>query len=286
MLFVIGLIVVISSILGGYVMHDGQLALLWQPSEFVIICGAAFGSFLITNPIDIIKATGKQLKYLFKTKPYTKKNYLELLIFLFTIFKLVKTKGMLALETHIEDPNSSDIFQQFPEITKDHHILSFVRDALRLLIMGVDNYFHMEELIDKELEVHSENANNPSHALITVGESLPAFGIVAAVLGVINTMRSISSPPQILGMLIAGALVGTFIGVLLAYGVILPMGNFLHQYHEAEHKYLQCIKAGIIAHMQGNAPAVTVEFVRKLIPPLERPSFHEVENALNERSNI
>ncbi|AIL65569.1 Chemotaxis protein MotA [Rickettsiales bacterium Ac37b] len=285
MLFIIGLIIVVVSVLGGYVLHHGQLILLWQPSEFIIICGAAFGSFLITNPMDIVKATGKQLKYLFKTKPYTKHNYIELLTFLFTIFKLMKTKGMLALEAHVEDPNSSDIFQQFPEVIKDHHILAFICDALRLLIMGVDNYFHMEELIDKELEVHEIDANHPSHALINVGESLPAFGIVAAVLGVINTMRSISSPPQILGMLIAGALVGTFVGVLLAYGIVLPMGNFLHKYHEAEHQYLKCIKAGIIAHMQGNAPAVTVEFVRKLIPPLERPTFHELENALNERSN-
>lgn len=285
MLFIIGFIVVLGSILGGYVMHHGQLILLWQPSEFVIICGAAFGSFLITNPMDVIKATGKQLKFLFKSKPYTKQNYVELLTFLFTTFKLMKTKGMLALEAHVEDPKSSDIFQQFPGIMKDHHILDFICDALRLLIMGVDNYFHMEELIDKELEVHAENSNHPSHALISVGESLPAFGIVAAVLGVINTMRSISSPPQILGMLIAGALVGTFIGVLLAYGIVLPMGNYLNKYHEAEHKYLQCIKAGIIAHMQGNAPAVTVEFVRKLIPPHERPTFHELENALNERSS-
>lgn len=282
MLFPIGLVIVFGSVITGYLMHHGKLAVLWQPNEIVIICGAALGAFIIANPLDLIKDVGKAFKKLFKGQPYKKAHYLELLAFLFTVFKLIKTKGMLEVEAHIENPHESELFRKFPKILNDHHIVDFFCDSLRLLTMGVDNPYSMDEILEKEIETHHHELEQTAAAITTVADAMPALGIVAAVLGVITTMGSITEPPAILGGLIAAALVGTFLGVLLAYGLIAPIGAFLTKFAHAETRYFECIKQGIIAHMQGNAPAITIEFVRKMIPPHTQPSFKETEAMINE----
>jgi chemotaxis protein MotA len=281
MSYLIGLFVVIGCVLGGFVLHHGKIGVLWQPTEFLIILGAAVGAFIISNPGNVIKQALKMIKFVFKSKPYSKANYMELLTFLFVIFKLMKTKGLLALESHIENPHESEIFKKYPSIVHDHHLTDFICDYLRLLVMGVDNYMYMEDLLDRELEVHHHAHSEAAGALGTFGEGLPALGIVAAVLGVINTMGSITEPPAVLGELIGGALVGTFCGILLSYGIFSPMAAYIGKYADEESKYWLCIKTGIITYMQGNAPAIVIEFIRKQIPVHLRPSFREVETALN-----
>jgi chemotaxis protein MotA len=231
--------------------------------------------------LDVIKDVGKNLKYLLKGKPYKKDDYKELLVMLFTIFKMMKTKGLLTLEAHIENPHESEIFKKFPKIISDHHAIDFLCTYLRLLIMGVDNHYALDDLMDKNIDTHHHKHLNAAHAVGAFGESLPALGIVAAVLGVITTMKSITEPPEILGGLIAAALVGTFTGILLSYGVITPMSVYMTKFADSQSKYFECIKAGILAYMQGNAPAIVVEFVRNIIPDSEKPDFKEIEEALN-----
>jgi len=285
MLFIVGLITVFGCVLGGYLPH-GKFGVLVQPLEVLIICGAAFGGFLIANPkeviIGVIKANGKILK----GRPYKKESYVELLTLQYTIFKLAKAKGMLALEAHIEDPEKSSIFTAFPGFMKDHHAVEFVCDYLRLMTMGTENSHEMENLMDEELETHHHEAHAVASAITTVGDGLPAFGIVAAVLGVIITMGKISEPPEVLGGSIGAALVGTFLGILLAYGVVAPMGAAMNVYVEAEAKYYQCLKSGMLAYLNGYAPAVAIEFARKTLYSHERPSFKEIEEAVENAPKV
>jgi len=277
--FGIGSLLVIGCVLGGYAAMGGHLGVLWQPFELVIIGGAAVGAFMISNPMPLIKATAGGIGGVFKGPPYSKESYLELLTLLFTIFKLAKTKGMLALESHVEKPEESSLFSQFPKFASNHHALVFLCDYLRLLTLGSDNPHEMESLMDEEIETHHKEGHEVAGAIQTMADGLPALGIVAAVLGVIKTMGAISQPPAILGKYIGGALVGTFLGVLLAYGFVAPMANYLSKQLDSETKYYLCIKAGILAYMQGNAPAVCVEFARKTLFSHERPTFYEVEQA-------
>jgi len=281
MLFPIGVLVVIGCVIGGYVMHHGKLPVLWQPNEFIIIIGASIGAFIISNPPHIIKGVLKNLKVLMKGAPFNKAAYIELLQLSFLLFKTARTKGMLELESHIENPHESQIFAKFPKVSHDHHAMEFLCDYLRLLTMGIDNQYAMEDVMNAELEIHHKESHTIAHAVTLMGDGMPALGIVAAVLGVITTMGSITEPPEILGGLIGAALVGTFTGVLVSYGFIGPMGTSMATYGEQQAKFLECIKVGIIAHMQGNAPQVTVEFMRKNIPSDFRPTFAEVEAALS-----
>jgi chemotaxis protein MotA len=281
MLFIVGLIVMFGSVIGGYLMHHGKLSVLWQPSEFIIIIGAAFGAFLINNTMDIVKDAGKSLSKLFKGKPYNKNFYLEFLSFQFLVFKTLKAKGLLSIEPHIEKPEESEIFKKFPKVLHDHHLMDFFCDSIRLLTMGVDNHYQLEDILDKQIEAHHHALEEAAGAINAMGESMPALGIVAAVLGVIVTMGSITEPPAILGALIGAALVGTFTGVLISYGLLGPIAGFLGKYANAESKAYECMKVGIICHMQGNAPIVTAEFVRKIIPPHEQPAFKEMEESFN-----
>ena len=279
MLIVVGGIIVLISVLGGYVAMGGNLMVLMQPFEFVIIGGAAFGAFLIANPKEVIvksfKATGQAIK----GARYNKQSYLELLSLLYALFKLGRSKGPLALEQHLENPQESDLFQAFPKIAKDHHAITFLTDYLRLLTLGTDNAYELEALIDEEIETHHSEHGMVAGAIQTVADALPALGIVAAVLGVIKTMGSITEPPEVLGKLIGGALVGTFLGVMLAYGFVGPLASSLKALYDSETKYYHCMKAGLIAYVQGYAPAVCVEFARKALLSGVRPTFYEVEEA-------
>ena len=279
MFFIIGSVVVIISVVGGYVANGGHLGVLWQPFEFLIIVGAAVGGFIISNRKPVLSGAGKAIGGLLKGEKYDKAAYLELLSLLYAVFKLSKTKGALALEQHVEKPDESTLFAQYPKFNADHHAVVFLCDYLRLLTLGTDNHHEMESLMDEEIETHHEEQAAIAAAIQTIADALPALGIVAAVLGVIHTMGSITEPPEVLGHLIGGALVGTFCGILLAYGFAAPMAGAVKARFDAEAKYFICMKSGILAYMQGYAPAVAVEFARKSLNSDVRPSFYEVETA-------
>jgi chemotaxis protein MotA len=281
MLFIIGVIVVLGSVIGGYTMHHGNLAVLWQPNEFIIICGAAFGSFLITNPMKVVKDVGKSLKFLLKGSPYKKSHYVELLTMIYLVFKMMKSKGMLEMEGHIEKPHESSLFSQYPGFLHNHHAVAFLCDNLRVMTMGVEDHYQIEELMEHDLESHHHEHSRISSAVVNMGDAMPALGIVAAVLGVITTMGSITEPPAVLGSLIGAALVGTFSGVLISYGFVTPIGKFLETYYQDDLKYLQVIKVAMLAHLHGNAPVVSVEFARASIDGHERPTFAEIDEILN-----
>jgi len=280
MMFLIGIATVILCVIGGYIAQGGHLIVLFQPFEFLIIFGAACGAFVISNPMPVVKRTVGSLGLLLKGSPYSKESYLELLSLLYTVFKLAKTKGMLALEAHVEKPDESTLWTKFPIFSSDHHAMTFFCDYLRLLTLGTDNAHELEALIDEEIETHHAEKSQISSALQTMADGMPALGIVAAVLGVIHTMGSITEPPEVLGHLIGGALVGTFLGVLLSYGFIAPIAGGLKARYDAEVKYFLCIKAGLLAYLQGYAPAVAVEFARKALLSNVRPTFYEVEEAV------
>jgi chemotaxis protein MotA len=280
MFLIIGSVVVLACVIGGYMASGGHLIVLFQPFEVLIIAGAAAGAFIIANPPSVLKKTIAAILGLLKGPRYNKASYVELLSLLYQIFKLSKTKGMLALEGHIEKPDESQLFAQFPNFAKDHHAMVFLCDYLRMLTLGTDNSHEMEAIIDEELETHHKEQHVISDAVQTMADGMPALGIVAAVLGVIHTMGSITEPPEVLGHLIGGALVGTFMGVLLSYGFVAPTASALKSRFDAEAKYLQCIRAGLLAHMQGYPPAVSVEFARKALLSEVRPTFYEVEEAV------
>jgi chemotaxis protein MotA len=280
MFFIIGSVIVLASVAGGYLANGGHMIVLWQPFELLIILGAAAGGFVTANRKTVLTATGKAVAGLLKGEKYDKQSYLELLSLLYTVFKLAKTKGALALEQHCENPGESTLFAQYPKFNGDHHAVVFLCDYLRLLTLGTDNHHEMETLMDEEIETHHEEQLNVYASIQTVADGLPALGIVAAVLGVIHTMGSITEPPAVLGELIGGALVGTFCGVLFAYGFVGPMANAVKARCDAEVKYFLCIKAGILAYMQGYAPAIAIEFARKALNTDVRPTFYEVEEAV------
>lgn len=280
MFLIIGAITVVVCTLGGYAAMGGKLPVLWQPFEVVIICGAALGAFIIANPKDLIVKVVAAIGDVFKERSYTKDKYLELLVLLFATFKMARSKGVLALEGHVEDPHNSEFFKKFPHFHKNHHAVTFFCDYLRLITMGTNSPHQLEDLMDYELETHHEECHQISGAVLTVGDGMPALGIVAAVLGVIKTMGSINEPPEVLGKLIGGALVGTFLGVWLSYTFVSPMGHSLNNTYEHDTRYMRTIKAGLLAFMHGHAPQVAVEFARKGIFEDMRPDFYELEQAI------
>ncbi len=281
MLLIVGSIVVVASVIGGYVAGGGHLAVLWQPFEVIIIIGAAIGAFIIGNPMSVMKKLGGAIGTALKGSAYKKDDYIELLSMQFQVFKLAKAKGMLALETHVENPEDSDLFAQFPGFYANHHALTFLCDYLRMFSLGTETPHEMEALMDEEIETHHHEAQQVSGAVQTTADALPALGIVAAVLGVIHTMGSITEPPEVLGHLIGGALVGTFLGIFVAYGFVAPIATTLNATYDAETKYYQCLKAGLLAYLQGYAPAICVEFARKALLSHVRPTFYEVEEAVS-----
>ena len=279
MLMLAGYAVVVFSVFGGYVLNNGHIAVLWQPFEFLIILGSAAGGYLTANTKVILSQTGKELGHLMKGPKYGKEHYLELLTLLFQVFKIAKTKGLLALEQHIEKPEESPLFQQFPKFYGDHHSVAFLCDYLRLMSLGADDPHKLGDLIDEELEAHHWEYGRVADAVQVVADGIPALGIVAAVLGVIHTMGAITEPPEVLGHLIGGALVGTFCGVFFAYGFIGPTASGLKNIYATEALYFKCIRSGLLAHLGGYAPAISVEYARKILPTELRPGFTEVEEA-------
>lgn len=280
MRFIFALLFVPGCVFGAYMAHGGEMGVLWQPSEFIIIIGAAVGALFIANPASVLKGIGGGLKTQLKGQPYKKDAYIELLCLMFHMFKVARTKGMLELESHIENPHESGIFKKYPTFQKNHHAEAFFCDYLRMLTMGVENHMLLEDLMNVELDEHHHHGHEISMAIVNMGDGMPALGIVAAVLGVIHTMGSITEPPEVLGHLIGAALVGTFLGVLLSYGFIGPIGQFIGKYYTEEGHYYTVLKAGLLAHVQGLAPQVSVEFARKQIPAHVMPTFKELEEAV------
>lgn len=281
MQFIIGVIMVIGCTFGGFVLMGGHLEVIMRaaPLEFVVIGGTAAGGFVIANRSVNMKRAGAAMKLLVAKPKYSKASYIELLSMMYQTFKLAKMKGLLALESHIEKPEESSIFTQFPGFLADHRAVDFFCDYLRLVTLGADKPYEIEALMDQELEVHHAEDHEVVSAFQSLADGMPAIGIVAAVLGIIKTMGAITEPPEVLGRLIGGALVGTFLGVWIAYGYLGPMTSSLTAKFAANSKYLECLKVGLLGHLQGYAPAISVEYARKTLLSEVRPTFSEVEEA-------
>jgi chemotaxis protein MotA len=284
MFVIIGLVVVFGSILGGYTMHHGKVAVLIQVSEFIIIGGAALGSMIIGNPPSLIKSVFSNVLGLLKPNPYTEKAYGELLQLLYDVFQKARKEGLIGLESHIEKPEESDIFNKYPSVVHNHHAVAFLTDTLKVLLTGAVEDHHLAEILDLDLERQHEEAMKVPTALTKVGDAMPGFGIVAAVLGVVITMSSIGGAASEIGEKVAAALVGTFLGILLSYGVIGPIAGAIEVRIKAEEAYMMSIRTALLAFARGDAPMTAVEFARRNIEPADRPSFSELENLTRRRA--
>ncbi len=277
MLVIVGYIVVILSVFGGFALAGGHLAALLQPVELLMIGGAAVGAFLVGNNNKAIKATLKALPTIFKGSKYTRALYMDIMALLYELLTKIRKEGLMSVEADVDAPESSPLFAKYPTIMADHHIIEFLTDYLRLMVSGSMNAFEIENLMDNEIETHHHEGEVPVHVIAKMGDAMPAFGIVAAVMGVVHTMESVGLPPAELGILIAHALVGTFLGILLAYGFVGPLSTLLEQKLHESTKMFQCIKVTLLASINGYAPAIAVEFGRKVLFSTERPSFSELE---------
>lgn len=278
MLVIIGYLVVCASVFGGFALAGGHMASLFQPVELLMIGGAAAGAFAVGNNGKSIKATIKALPTLLQGSRYTKALYMELMSLLFEILSKVRKEGLMSIEGDIDKPEESAVFSKYPAILHDHHIIEFITDYMRLMVSGNMDAFQIENLMDNELETHHIEGEVPVHCIAKLGDGLPAFGIVAAVMGVVHTMASVGLPPAELGILIANALVGTFLGILLAYGFVGPLSSLLEQKLHESSKMFQCVKVTLLASLNGYAPALAVEFGRKVLFSTERPTFSELED--------
>lgn len=273
-----GYIIVLASVFGGYALAGGHLGALFQPVELLMIGGAAVGSFIVGNNGKAIRATLRALPMLLRGSQYTKATYMELMALLYTLLSKARKEGMLAIEADVDDPANSPVFMQYPRILGAPRVMEFITDYLRLMISGNMNAFEIESLMDHEIETWKHEGEVPAHCLAKTGDAMPAFGIVAAVMGVVHTMASADKPPSELGALIAQALVGTFLGVLLSYGFIGPLASLIEHRVAESAKLYQCIKVTLLASLNGYAPALAVEFGRKVLYSTERPSFAELED--------
>jgi chemotaxis protein MotA len=276
-LVIVGYIVVCGSVFGGFMMAGGHMAVLFQPIELLMIGGAAVGATLVGNTPKTLKASLKALPSVFKGSKFNKALYMELMTMLFDVLTKIRKEGLMSIEGDIEKPEDSPLFSKYSLVVSDHHIMEFLADYLRLMVSGNMDAMQIENLMDNELETHHYEGHAPAHFVAKLGDGLPAFGIVAAVMGVVHTMESVGIPPAELGILIAKALVGTFLGILLAYGFVGPLSSLLEQKLDEESKAYQCIKVTLLASLNGYAPALSVEFGRKVLFSTERPSFSELE---------
>jgi chemotaxis protein MotA len=282
MLIIVGAIVVLGAVICGFIWEGGKLPALLQPAELLIIGGAAVGNLVISTPVPVIKGLIGQIKASFG-KGTDKAQYLLLLSMLYQLFKVIQQAGVMALESHFEDPANSPIISKFPDFLARHEAVDFLADSVKVIIVGGIAPHDLESLMDEDCEVHHAEALKPSSTLNRIGDSLPGLGIVAAVLGVVNTMAAIDGPPSEIGEKVGAALVGTFLGILLCYGFVGPLAAKLEHYVNDQMHYLQCIKTGVLAVYKGFPPAIAVEFARRVIPDDMRPSFDETEQAYKAR---
>ncbi|WP_372013618.1 flagellar motor stator protein MotA [Pseudoxanthomonas sp. 10H] len=277
MLIIIGFIVVIISVLGGFVLSHGKLAALWQPYEVLIIGGAAFGAFLVANPLKVVKAALLGIPGLLKGARYKRADYVDILSMVYDVLVKARKEGMIGIEKDIDNPESSPVFSKYPKLLADHHLMEFTTDCLRLMVSGNMEPHELEQLLEIEVETHHHEAAEPAHALQVLADSLPGFGIVAAVLGIVVTMASIGGDVATIGHHVAAALVGTFLGILLGYGFVGPLAaSMAHRAHE-EGKAFEIIKMALVSSLRGYPPTVAVEFARKLLFSDVRPAFADLE---------
>jgi chemotaxis protein MotA len=279
---IIGIVTVFAMVFGVFLMEGGSFEVLAEaaPMEFLMIFGSACGALLIGQDISVIKGIGGGLGSVMSGPKWKKQDYQDLLALLFQLTKLMKTKGVVALEPHIEKPEESAIFQKYPKIAKDHHVTFFICDTLRMMTMNLDDPHQVEDAMEKQLEKHHHEALGPPHALSNMADGLPALGIVAAVLGIVKTMGAISEPPEVLGLMIGKALVGTFLGVFLAYGIVGPLSQRLNGIVEHDSQFYKIIRDVLVAHLHGNAAQISVEIGRGSVPSTLQPSFLQLEEAL------
>jgi len=279
MFVLIGWGIAMVCIFGVYIFHGGNISVILHalPFEMITIFGAAAGAFLANNQMKVVKASMKGLGQCFKGSKYSKARYMELMALMFDILQKARKEGLMSIESDVENPHDSPVFTKYPTVGHDHHVVEFLTDYLRMMVSGNLNAHEIESLMDSEIETHHNEEHAAVAAINRLAGGLPAFGIVAAVLGVVNTMGSVGQPPAVLGGMIASALVGTFLGILLAYGFVEPLGGLLEQKVEDGSKELQCIKTTLLASMQGYAPQVAVEFGRKVLFSTDRPTFTELE---------
>ena len=276
---IIGYLVSLVCVFGVFILHGGNIGVVLKalPFEMATIGGAALGAFVINNQPKVLKATMKGLSGLFKGSKYTKARYLELMAMLYEILQKARKEGLMAIEGDVEAPHESELFKKFPNVGTDHHVVEFTTDYLRMMVSGNLNAHEIEALMDNEIETHHQEAHAPVAAMARLAGGLPAFGIVAAVLGVVNTMGSVGQPPAVLGGMVGSALVGTFLGIVLAYAFVEPLGGLMEQKAEDAAKELLCIKCTLLASMQGYNPATAIEFGRKVLFSTDRPTFSELE---------
>ena len=285
---IIGIVMLFVTVFGSYLISGGKLPVILEaaPHELMAIGGAGVAAFLISNSMATIKGTGGGMGKVFKGPKWKAQDYRDLLSLLFLLTKTMKSKGVIALESHIEKPHDSSIFSRYPKIMKDHFAVDFIADTLRMMTMNLEDPHQVEDAMEKQLEKHHHEALGPAHALQGLADALPALGIVAAVLGVIKTMGSITEPPEILDGMIGGALVGTFMGVFLAYGLVGPMSTRLGAIVEEDGAFYRIIQSVLVAHLHGNAAQISVEIGRGSVPSDAQPSFLEMEEALNNIPNV
>ncbi len=279
MFSIIGIVVVFGCILAGYLMEHGPLKVLMQPAELIIIGGAALGTVLISNPLHTIKQMISGLLAAFGSTKYGTKRYIETLKLMYELLQKARKEGLVALETDIEDPHQSALFSNYKEFVKDHHAVDFVCDTMRMAVSGGVEVFDLDQMLDADMEVHHREASEPVTGLATMADSLPGLGIVAAVLGVVITMGALGGPPEEIGKKVAAALVGTFLGILLCYGLVGPLAVRIGKMVEEQHAYLMVLRVTMIAFLKGVAPILAVEIGRRTVPGNVRPSFKEVEEA-------
>ena len=279
---IIGIVLLFGLVFGSYLMSGGKLDVIIEaaPHELMAIGGAGVAAFLISNSMTVIKGVGGGVGKAFAGPKWKASDYRDLLSLLFLLTKTMKSKGVIALESHIEKPAESTIFARYPRLTKDHFAIDFICDTLRMMTMNLEDPHQVESAMEKQLEKHHHEALAPSHALQSLADALPALGIVAAVLGVIKTMGSITEPPEVLGAMIGGALVGTFLGVFMAYGLVGPLATRMQAIVDEESTFYKIIQSVLVAHLHGNAAQISVEIGRGDIPSPAQPSFLEMEEAL------
>jgi chemotaxis protein MotA len=279
MFSIIGIVVVFGAIVGGYLMEHGKLMVLMQPAELVIIFGAAVGTVLIANPLPVVIKMIKMTLAVFGSSRFNKAFYLENLKMLNELFTYARKSGMAKLESDVEDPSKSALFSKYKAFVKDHHAVFFVCDTLRMSITGGVGHFELDQMMELDIEVHHHEVSTPVAALNTMADALPGLGIVAAVLGVVITMGALGGPPEEIGHKVAAALVGTFLGILLCYGLFGPLAAAMAKNNDAESEYYNCLRVGVISFIKGSPPIMAAEFARRTIPSATRPSFKEMETA-------
>jgi chemotaxis protein MotA len=277
MFAIVGIIVVFAAVIGGFLMEKGHIVVLLQPAELLIIAGAATGTLLVANPTHIIKAIVAGLLGVLKGSAFGKKRYLDTLKMMYEFLNKVRRQGLLSVEMDVEKPKESAIFKNYPEFINDHHARDFVCDTLRMAITGGVEPFDMDQMMELDMEVHHQEEMEPVSALTTVADALPGLGIVAAVLGVVITMGSLGGPPEEIGEKVAAALVGTFLGILLCYGVAGPLSSNMSKSAANHNSYLHVLRVLMLSFLKGGAPMIAIEMARRAIPAHVRPSFDEME---------